>query len=73
MVREWSWWECRGCGAKWSGQRVDNWGTDEIAARFYLFAPEPDAVTLVWVTDGKHRFTRAVPSSEAHRYPEKFQ
>lgn len=54
-----SFYHCLGCPAKWSRRVMDGLGAAGRTARFFVdVEPRPEApMRLVWVTEGKRRFT----------------
>jgi hypothetical protein len=63
-------WTCAGpCGLYWKQRILDKFNDDAMATRFHTRV-EPDTAeyAIVWMTEGKHQFTRVVPIAEAHKY-----
>lgn len=58
-------WVCDGCDQRWATQRINGWSDTEIGSRFYVHEAEVGAVALVWCTEGRKRFLRALPIEEA--------
>lgn len=61
-------WRCILCGTSWQLRTFALFTGAELADRFVVRARESDdTVTLVWRTEGKVRFTRALAPSEIAR------
>jgi len=74
VYKTWQYWECALCDKRWRHHIVEKWPEAETEARFYLDGDrDPEAYAIVWVTEGKNRFTKLVPASEAHKYEERFK
>ena len=64
------WFRCIPCRKHWLATTWANFSDQDLADRFYV-KPKPQdtgAVTLVWKTEGKNRFTTLVPSEQADQY-----
>lgn len=66
----WRGYTCEGsCRDFWNHRVMDSFDDDAMATRFHTRAePDTDLYAIVWVTEGKNRFTRLVPASEAHKH-----
>lgn len=67
-------WECSGCTHRWQHEAISKMPESETEARFYLDGDrDSETYVIIWVTEGKNRFSKLVPADEAHKYDERFK